>query len=215
MNSEMEAMVGLGIIAIVYLLMLGIGVTNYILTSLSLYTIADRRGISNPWLAWLPVVNSWTIGAIADDYDSRNGMKRKWRLLLLILNLIIIVFIVTFIAVFFVSLISVSMELNYYAPDVEEMLEILLPMYAFGIMMSVTSVAAQMCTVICLYKIYESTVPEKSVLFLLISLLVPLGNAICLMICRKKGYSNHDPISIAVIAEFPAVNEAEDLPSEE
>lgn len=29
----------------------------YVLTAYSLYTIAKRRGISNPWLAWIPVVD--------------------------------------------------------------------------------------------------------------------------------------------------------------
>ena len=56
----------------------------YIFTALALYTIAGRRGIKNPWLAWIPVVNLWTLGAIADDYRIRaHGKKTSRRKVLL------------------------------------------------------------------------------------------------------------------------------------
>ena len=31
----------------------------YVLTALAIYTISRRRGLSKPWLAWIPVVNCW------------------------------------------------------------------------------------------------------------------------------------------------------------
>ena len=43
------------------LMCMGLGmvlsVACYVLEALSLYTIAQRRGIRKPWLAWIPVVN--------------------------------------------------------------------------------------------------------------------------------------------------------------
>jgi len=84
----MMEMAGFFILFIVlYLAMLAGAILSYVLSSLSVYTIAKRRMISNPWLAWIPLANYWTIGAIADDYDSRMGIKRKWRVLLLTLSL--------------------------------------------------------------------------------------------------------------------------------
>ena len=41
-----------------------IGLAVYVLTSLSLYTIAQRRGLHAPWLAWIPVA----VYAFAFDY---------------------------------------------------------------------------------------------------------------------------------------------------
>jgi len=61
----------LGIIAIVlvsYLLTFVLTIVMYILQSLGIYTIAQRRGIRNPWMAWLPVTNMWILGSIADQY---------------------------------------------------------------------------------------------------------------------------------------------------
>ena len=45
-----------------------LGIAAYVLTSWALYTIADRRGIKNPWLSWIPVVNCWIIGSLSDQY---------------------------------------------------------------------------------------------------------------------------------------------------
>ena len=61
----------LGIIAIVlvtYLLTFGLAIVMYILQSLGIYTIAQRRGIKHPWMAWLPVTNLWILGSISDQY---------------------------------------------------------------------------------------------------------------------------------------------------
>ena len=32
-----------------------LSIAGYVLTALALYTIARRRGLRNPWLAWIPV----------------------------------------------------------------------------------------------------------------------------------------------------------------
>ena len=36
----------------------------YVFTALSLYTIAQRRGLHCPWLAWIPVANLWLMGSL-------------------------------------------------------------------------------------------------------------------------------------------------------
>ena len=45
-----------------------VSVAAYVLTSLSLYTIAARRQIANPWLSWIPVVRIWVLGSLSDQY---------------------------------------------------------------------------------------------------------------------------------------------------
>ena len=55
------------------------GVAIYVFTALSLYTIARRRGISAPWLAWVPVANLWVLGSLSDQYRylTQGQMKHK------------------------------------------------------------------------------------------------------------------------------------------
>lgn len=71
--------------AVSYLLNLAV----YVLMSLGLYTIAKRRGIHKPWMAWIPVGNMWILGCIADQYRHVALQQEKnRRRTLLVLNLI-------------------------------------------------------------------------------------------------------------------------------
>lgn len=177
-------------IILLYIVLLGVGILNYVLSSLSLYTIAKRRQINNPWLAWIPFASYWTMGCIADDYDARMGIKRKWRVILLTLSL---VFIVTFFIFYFSMLavgISFAMKYEYTTPSTADIMGIFIPMYIFIFIIALSSVAFTACNYICMFKIYESTVPQKALKYFLLSLLVPCANAICLFLCRNEGYSN-------------------------
>lgn len=47
---------------------LGGAIITYIFQGIAFSKIAKRRGIKNPWLAWIPVGNLWILGCIADQY---------------------------------------------------------------------------------------------------------------------------------------------------
>lgn len=178
------------VILVIYLCLFGLGIANYIMTSLSFYTIARRRQIANPWMAWLPFANDWLVGSITDDYDAQNGIKRKWRVVLLTMSIIFSAgFIIAYIAIFVIVFLNLSLADAYSAPDEIAVLGSFLSIYICFIAICVVGVVYQYCRVICVYKIFESTVPEKSVKYLILSLLVPLAQAVCLMRCKDKGYS--------------------------
>ena len=66
-----------------------LNVAAYVLTSLAFYTVAKRRGLSNPWLAWIPVANVWLLGSISDQYRYVvRGENRSRRKILLTLKVI-------------------------------------------------------------------------------------------------------------------------------
>lgn len=89
-----------------------LSIALYVLYALGLYTIASRRGIPNAWLAWLPVGNVWILGAIADDYRSRQtGKKHKLRIVMMVLTVAMVVLTVA------VVVCSVSMLLNVLTLD--------------------------------------------------------------------------------------------------
>lgn len=71
---------------------MALSIATYVLTALALYTVANRRGLNNPWLAWIPVADMWLLGSISDQYryvvKNENRSKRK---ILLILSLISVV----------------------------------------------------------------------------------------------------------------------------
>lgn len=191
-DEEEMLIVMVGILLVVYLFLLGVGIAGYIMNSIALQKIASRRLISNAWLAWVPVANSWVIGSIADEYDDKNGIKRKWRVVLLTLSLISIGGIVAGYVGLISSVVSMSMQTDFMNVDhtgVAGMIGMFIGAYVVLLVAAVIASAQGICNTICLYKIFESTVPEKSVKYLLLSLLVPLAKSICLLKCRNKGYS--------------------------
>ena len=66
-----------------------IGIATYVLSALGLYTIAKRRGLNHPWLAWIPVASAWIVGSLSDQYRYVvNGENKSKRKVLLTLNII-------------------------------------------------------------------------------------------------------------------------------
>ena len=61
------ALAGVGLI--IALFFLAAVLVLYIFQSCSLYSIAKRRGISNPGLAWVPVAFVWILGSVSDQYQ--------------------------------------------------------------------------------------------------------------------------------------------------
>lgn len=213
MRHAMYATDGMGMavgillmLLILCLVMTGIGIASYVMTSLSLYTIADRRQIKNPWLAWIPLANYWIVGSIADDYDEQRGIKRKWRVALLTMALIFFGVFVAFYAVLiaWIVFMVVKSQYGYYVePTMQGIFAIIIPIYLVLIVFAMLGMALQFCRVICIYKIFESTVPEKALKYILLYILVPLAGPICLMRCRKSGYAKPK----MTIPDLPEENE--------
>lgn len=175
-------------VMISYLVVIGVAIANYIMSSLAIYKLASRRKISNPWMAWLPFANDWIVGKITDDYDERNGMKRKWRVVLLVLSLISVIGLVVTYVSMIVWMFNITAQYEHSEPPVDEIFGGMIFVYVVLIVVALVATAYTFCKAICIYKIFESTVPKKSVKYMLLYLMVPLAGAICLLKCKNKGY---------------------------
>ena len=80
----------------IYLAILGVVLVcclvGWIIRSLSLHSIAKRRGIRNPWLAWIPIGSHWILGCVADQYQHLvQGKVTSRRKIMLILGAVSVV----------------------------------------------------------------------------------------------------------------------------
>lgn len=165
--------------------LMAVGIVNYVLGSMGLYRIAAKRGVPGAWIAWIPLINSWIIGSIVDDFESEKGIKRKFRVMLLTLALLMIVVCIAVMVAWciFIIMLSYSNEF-YYAGDADIIFVVF--GYAGILIASYISVAYAAMGIISLYKLHECIYPEKSVKYIIISLLVPLGAPICLLKNAKR-----------------------------
>ena len=71
---------------------------------------------------------------------------------------------------------------------VAELLSMMLIMICFLIVIALITTVRGFLSTICLYKIFESTVPKRAVVYIVLYLLFPFIGAICLLASAKKGY---------------------------
>lgn len=85
-----------------------LSIASYILLALGMYTMAKRRGIRKPWLAWIPVANVWLLGCLSDQYQyvslGRQRGRRKTMLTLEIVILVVSVAVGTIFAIWLMGL---------------------------------------------------------------------------------------------------------------
>lgn len=191
----MEAF-GMGV-AIIYfifyvlliVLAMAVGVAVYILKSLSLYTIAKRRGLDKPWAAWIPIGDAWIIGCISDQYRyfTHTDYSERGRDLLkhgigFAISYVVFFF---FYILYMVCLILSSTEAPAFIGASSLLMLGLCMLAAIGVMI-VFMVRYLIRYYKALYDVYKSCNPQLPLLFLLLSIFVSYAEPVCLMICRKK-----------------------------
>lgn len=205
------------------LITIAAGITMYILQSVGMYTIAKRRGIHHPGLAWVPVANMWILGSISDQY--RYVVKRKIRnrrKVLLGLLIATYVLLLAFAGVMVASIISGTFEVpgpaQFYA--------------AFGMSGAmlvylaawVISVIATVFMYLAYYDLFASCNPSNAVLFLVLGIFFNFLLPVFIFVCRKKdegmpprriqvpvapwtSVQTGVPVNEKPVAEVPAQNE--------
>lgn len=176
---EMVGAGAFGVFIIVYLLLMlfagALSMVVYVLHSLSLYTIANRRGIRHGWLAWIPVCNLWILGSIADQYQyvAKGKVKNRRKLLLgLSIGLAIGYFLWLFATLF-----------NLAAGNEGTALLLLI---LGGLAIAAVAIWLVVCQYLAYYDLYKSCEPGNAALYLVLSILFNITMPFFLFACRKK-----------------------------
>ena len=153
-----------------------ISLLSYVLTALAIYTIAKRRGLNKPWLAWIPVVDVWLLGSLSDQYQyvvrGRNRSKRKSLLVLGILSFVLGIAVIILAISLLTQLVLAAMQgvseeylLDLIMGPLLSMLGMCLPIAGIGIAYTILYYMA-------LYDVYKSLDPSNCVLYLVLSILI-------------------------------------------
>lgn len=182
----------LAVYGVLMLASCGFSILSYVLQSLGSYTIAKRRGIRHPWLAWLPVGDAWIWGSIADQYQYvAKGRVKNRRKILLALNIVIGVLALMMIGMYVGTMVNLivnagqleymndTMVMHTVFPPLLGMLLMVFPMVA----MSITNTVF---LYISLYDVFASCDPNNSTLYLVLSILLSVTRPFFLFACRNK-----------------------------
>lgn len=196
--DELEAFMGMGLFSLILTELPSslISIAVYVLTGLGMYTIAKRRGIHKPWLAWVPIANLWLLGCIADQYRSvaRGEVKNRRKVLLgtriamVVLSILVLVLCITMLF----SILSVGLRNLENMDEIaaaELVSSMLVPMAGMILLCLPLMVLAIVHTVfyyIALYDLFSSCDPSNATLYLVLSIFIQFTLPIFLMICRNR-----------------------------
>ena len=167
-----------------------IGIATYVLGALALYTIAKRRGLNHPWLAWIPVASVWIVGSLSDQYRYVvNGENKSKRKVLLTLNIITAVLSIVIVACAIVALVQAVVGAAGNVSEDAMLGMILGPVLSVaGLALPLAGVAIAYAVVyyMALYDIFKSLDPNNCVLFLVLSIVFGVTEPFFLFFNRNK-----------------------------
>lgn len=169
-----------GILLVVALVTTVVGILMYVFYSLGLQTIAQRRGIHNPWLAWIPVANLWVLGCVSDQYQyvAKGNVRNRRKILL---GLVIAQ---TAVALVF-NILNNAMVMSLHGSQSASQILATVNLISNGCT-GVLSVVLAVFRCIALYDLYSSCCPENNVLFLVLGIVFPVTVPFFVYCNRKK-----------------------------
>ena len=185
MSSEMSVpflAFYIGYFGTFYALMIGFAVVAYILTGKSLSAIARRRGIEKPWLAWVPVGCDWLLGCISDQYryvtfgeeSNRRGKLLKMNIVLLVIAAVVLIF----------SGVMCVMAAFGVSDDAVLVMALFMMVLAYG--MIPVAVVYSINYYKSMFDLFRSCDPDKSLVYLLVSIFASFPLPFFLYSCRNK-----------------------------
>ena len=189
MNMTMNYLVALlqGLVSTPMLL----AVASYVLTALALYTVARRRGLKYPWLAWIPVASCWLLGSLSDQYryvvKGEHTHRRVFLLCFRILTMLLTASLLGLVGTLCFQVFD-SMMRQDVIPDLlwMQIFRQATSLLVVGLPLLGISIAYWVFRFMALYDVYKSMEPENAVLFLVLSILFRVTEPFFLFFSRNK-----------------------------
>ena len=183
--------IGWLILWILYMLAAGVfGIAWYVFRGYGVFSIAKNRGIRHPWFAWIPVLNQYLLGCIADQYQYvAKGRVKNRRKVLLILNLVLIAMHIAFYVAYGVLIGGTIRAAMGGLTEYQILDRILRPaLTMLGALLPILGVALAITIFryIALYDLYTSCSPDNSILFLVLSIVFRITEPFFIFFNRKK-----------------------------
>ena len=189
---EIEEMIELGLLPVLFSSVpsMAFGIAVYVLTALAFYTVADRRGLKNPWLAWIPVANLWLLGSISDQYRYvvKGEFKSKRKILLVLGIASMVVGMVIFGLITSLAITGISGAMGGISEEqmVGQLMGRAIGMVGLIVPMMGIGIAQMVIRYMALYDVYKSMDPSNCVMFLVLSILFSFTEPFFLFFNRNK-----------------------------
>lgn len=163
---------------------------RYFMEGAAMYKIARRRGLENPWRAWVPILNSWLRGSIADQYQFLTcGRQTKRKNQLMNTKIIQQAYGVAGWLCYVVAVVAMTFGSYEIFPEYD-WTDIYMAALGLGILAmlakKIPTIILMVHTYIASYDLFASSKPKKENLFLVLSILFPVTLPFFIFFCRKS-----------------------------
>ena len=166
------------------------GIAAYVLRALGIYSIAKRRGINHPWMSWVPVLDLWVLGCVSDQYQyvvkGKVRNKRKWMLGLNITLVVVYIILFVFLGILVGSVVAGTVGGMGEQYMLEKMVGPAVAMLVCLIPLAAIAIAVMVLRYVSMYDLYTSCTPQNNVLFLVLSIFLPVTEAFFVFFIRNK-----------------------------
>lgn len=188
MSPDPELLAMITSILVTILVVAGIlSLVTYIFSSLGFYTLAKRRGIRAPGLAWIPIGGTrWILGSLSDQYASLTGAKLRCSRHILLWGELVLTAAAIPLLVFAIQLLTATLA----GQDVTMQL---MQLNGVQTLLNLAGIALSVMIYIALYKVYKSCDPKHAVLFLVLSIIFNITLPFFVFACRNKDLGMPQP----------------------
>lgn len=172
---------------VVSLLCIAASLLPYVLSSYALYRMGQTCGIAKPQKAFVPVLNVYQLGQIADAHRARNERKKplyaQLLLWLQVISLLISIFL--FIVMLFLSTVITFSVLLY---PMDNSITVTTPIEAeiLTCLLLAALAAFAVCFCIALYKVFRLYDARKTILHLILSIILPFALLVILFRLARR-----------------------------
>lgn len=163
----------------------------YILRALGVYKMAKTAGISSPWVAFVPIANSYIFGRLAEKYRRKDGKKsEKFSVLLLIFDILTLIACVCLIVFTVISLATILSNAKIAYDNGTDMtlsqFSSLIPVIVFYVVTLLSAVVYTVLHYVAFWRIVASFDNSNATLYTVLSVFFSFLDPIFLFILRNK-----------------------------
>jgi len=185
------------LMAVVWAVALIIGIGMYVFRSMGLYTIAKRRGLRLPGMAWVPVGSDWLVGSIADQYNRKaRRTNLHLRTILLIGGFVVLAVQIAQIVFYAVNIDQAMLEMWMKDPEMwfnesemwfesGEFLPLISGM-SISSLISMVTTAFSVFYYIALFRVYRAGTAGRPVWMLILSIVLGAAAESVILFCIRR-----------------------------
>ncbi len=184
------------------------GIVAYVFQSIGLFKMAKNLNLNHAWMAWVPLLNTYTFGKIGSQYVKKDGKPSAkfggWLIGLEIAMFALLICMIASIIAMIPSIIGMAISENYASYD--NLIGSILGVLLSSVGISGVSIAYSVIYYIALWRIYAVFDNSTATVFLIVSILFSPAMPFILFAIRnnKPALTHNERMGFV-----PPVNKAE------